>query len=108
LRKADKGFGTGSVRGRQVSNLGRVLVVWGFLLLAIAVLSVPSSASLKDSGTFEAWVSADSLTNGTVWSICRIKDSSYMRIPCRNSHMHSVDEGVVLQMGFDSVGRLTR
>jgi len=93
---------------------------WKLALLAafIALAIIPASASLKDSGTFEAWVSADSLTNGTVWSICRIKDSSYMRIfrlyveinhapkerhfPCRNSHMHSVDEGVVLQMSFDN------
>jgi len=36
-----------------------------FTLLLALVLS--ASASLKDSGTFEAWVSADSLTNGTVW-----------------------------------------
>jgi len=38
------------------------------LAIFIALAIPPSSASLKDSGTFEAWVSADSLQNGTVWS----------------------------------------
>jgi len=115
----NKGFGIGSVRGRKVTNLGKVCLVWGSILLFIAVLAVPSSASLEKSGTFEAWISPSSLQNGTVWSICRIQqDSLYMRIfrlyveinhapkerhfPCRNSHMHSVDKGVVLQMAFDN------
>jgi len=117
--KADKGSGLGSVRGGKATDFGKVFILWGFLALALAVLSVPSSASLEKSGTFEAWINPSSLQNGTVWSICRIQqDSSYMRIfrlyveinhapkerhfPCRNSHMHSVDKGVVLQMAFDN------
>jgi len=79
-----KGFGIGSVRGGQVSNLGKILILWGSILLSIAVLAMPSSASLEKSGTFEAWISPSSTENGTVWS------------------MHSVDKGVVLQMAFDN------
>jgi len=92
--------------------------IWRLALLAVFV-ALTASASLENSGTFEAWINPSSLQNGTVWSICRIQqDSSYMRIfrlyveinhapkerhfPCRNSHMHSVDKGVVLQMAFDN------
>jgi len=117
--KADKGSGLGSVRGGKATDFGRIFILWGFLALALAVLAIPSSADLENSGTFEAWINSSSLQNGTVWSICRIQqDSSYMRkcriqgirdllrqslnIPVRNSHMHSVDKGVVLQMAFDN------
>jgi len=50
------------------NKIRRLALLAVFIALAIAVLSVPSSASLKDSGTFEAWVSADSLQNGTILS----------------------------------------
>jgi len=57
LNKADNGFRTGGVRGRQVSDLRKVFVLWGFLALILAVLTVPSFAGRPSpsSGTLEAF-----------------------------------------------------